>query len=74
MWLSPTVCEKFIHKGEKEDYYVDLPLKGTEAFAIRVHLSSHSVTPRIFSEPNLRFTQFPVEFRHVNRFNLLITL
>ena len=65
--------EKFTRRRKKAEYYVDLPLKDTEAFVICVHSSSQSVTPRIFSKLILRFTQFPVEFRDVNRVNLLIT-
>ena len=62
------------HMGKKAEYYVDLPLEDTEAFAICVRSSSQAVTPRIFLEMILRFTQFPVEFRDVNGVNLLVTL
>ena len=46
---SPTLCEKFTHKGIKSEYYVNPLLEDMEAFAIHVHSSSQSVTPRIFS-------------------------
>ena len=71
---SHMVCEKFTHKGNKPEYYVDLPLEDTEAFVIRVCSSSQSVTPKIFLKPTLQFTVFPLEFRNESRVTFLITL
>ena len=67
-------CEKFQHKGQKDDYYIHLPLTDGEVFAIKVRASSQSVAPRIFSQPILPFTLFPVEFRDVGRVTILTSV
>ena len=72
--VAKEACEKFQHRGQKADYYIDLPLNDGEAFAIKVRSSSQSAKPRVFSQPTLPYTAFPVAFRDAERVTMLTSL
>ena len=68
------VCEKFQHQGQKANYYMDLPLTDSPVLAIKVRSTSQTVSLRVFSQPSLPLTSFPVEFRDDARINILTSL
>ena len=72
--VAKEACEKFQHRGQKADYYIDLPLNDGEAFAIKVRSSSQSAKPRVFSQPTLPYTAFPVAFRDAERVRMLTSM